>query len=427
MATGRHPGYRWLAVAAWVGVIYATIPFARWVRNHVVEHFGRGLFTWVVLAVIVAVMGVVLFRGYRKPGRLTRYGVMWLVGIGVVYVGWTFHLGKKAPEEAIHFVQYGVLGILLFRAYRPSVGDWTIYLAAGLAGAVIGSFDEFIQWVTPQRKFDLRDIGLNAGSCGLALLAIAQGTRPSLAPATADRRSWVRVCLLGAALWAVFVVSLLNTPRVQHAAEVRFPVLEKAFKHTHAMTEYGHRIEMPGIAIFKSRFSATGLRAEDAARAVEAAATLDAYHEAMHRGDRPEVYRQFLITHSEWADPFLHEAAVHLYRRDHYRHLAHRLRRKDPVEARLRATVAYREHHILQAYFGETLKRSIFDLRQDTVAWLYRMQDARVHYRSPVSRKLLTRWSPGEVKAGLGVVLLVWAGGCGYLFWRAPGRDPGCE
>ena len=37
------------------------------------------------------------------------------------------------PEEAVHFIQYGALGVLLFRAFSHRMRDPMIYLAAALA------------------------------------------------------------------------------------------------------------------------------------------------------------------------------------------------------------------------------------------------------------------------------------------------------
>ena len=60
--------------------------------------------------------------------------------------------------EAVHYVQYGTLSILLFRAFSHRVRDYSIYGAVILTGTLAGMVAETIQWLTPGRVFDLRDV-----------------------------------------------------------------------------------------------------------------------------------------------------------------------------------------------------------------------------------------------------------------------------
>jgi len=89
---------------------------------------------------------------------------------------------------------------------------------------------------------------------------------------------------------------------------------------------------------------------------------------------------------------FLHEARVHLFRRDHYIAVAwkHRASERD---YRLHSTVAYRENQIMEKYFGSTLHRSTFQLDPTLVIRLEREMDPALRYVSPVSAHLITRFS----------------------------------
>ena len=49
---------------------------------------------------------------------------------------------------------------------------YSLYLAALSIGCLVGTFDEVLQWMIPDRFWDFQDIGLNALSSGLFQLAL---------------------------------------------------------------------------------------------------------------------------------------------------------------------------------------------------------------------------------------------------------------
>ena len=63
------------------------------------------------------------------------------------------------------------------------------------------------------------------------------------------------------------------------------------------------------MGVFFSRFTREELRSLDGARADEAARRLDEFRD-------PARYAEFLRTWTPVSDPFVHEARVHLFRRD---------------------------------------------------------------------------------------------------------------
>ncbi|MBP1644251.1 MAG: hypothetical protein H6Q03_2920, partial [Acidobacteria bacterium] len=108
------------------------------------------------LALVLAGVAVrVLAR--RRAGRRE-----WLV---LVLVGATYVLAAmRMPivQERLHLAEYGGLALAFRRALALG--------AAGLA-ALAGLVDELIQGVLPNRQYDLRDVGFNAGAAVLALVA----------------------------------------------------------------------------------------------------------------------------------------------------------------------------------------------------------------------------------------------------------------
>ena len=71
--------------------------------------------------------------------------------------------------ERVHFLQYGLLGLLVSRAYK--ISSFKVFLASGLFIMSVGLVDEIIQWYLPNRYGDIRDVVMNSlgGLSGLWL------------------------------------------------------------------------------------------------------------------------------------------------------------------------------------------------------------------------------------------------------------------
>ena len=71
--------------------------------------------------------------------------------------------------ERVHFIQYGLLGLLVSRAYK--ISSLNMLLASGLFIMSVGLLDEGIQWFLPNRYGDIRDVVMNSlgGVSGLWL------------------------------------------------------------------------------------------------------------------------------------------------------------------------------------------------------------------------------------------------------------------
>jgi len=77
-----------------------------------------------------------------------------------------FTLLMKLPLaiERIHFLEFGILALLLRKSFSWRFSFKTQYCVAIFLTALIGLLDEFLQFYLPKRVFDLRDISLNAFS-----------------------------------------------------------------------------------------------------------------------------------------------------------------------------------------------------------------------------------------------------------------------
>lgn len=369
----------WAAVVAWSLVIFTAIPLARRIQGAVRESLGSETFGWLVVACAVVGATATLQSLRRAERPLSASRVFWLLATTGVLIGYTALLWGN-PEEAVHLLQYGVLGILLHRALAHRLHDSGIYFVAAALGALVGIVDEFIQWLTPGRYWGLRDVWLNFFAGAVVQLGIAFGVRPMAISGAPGPRSIRALCGATAACVLALGLSLLNTPPVILSLS-QLPGLGFLASNETVMLEYGHLHMSPAGARFRSRFSVDELRVLDARRGAEAAAILDE-----HRSDN--AYSDFLDRYTPITDPFVHEARVHLFRRD--RHLARA--KVNPKERYRREgmSVAFHENQILEHYFTETLGHSSYVFDDDLKQRIEADFLPSWPYESAVSRKLLT-------------------------------------
>ena len=161
-----HRARRWLIVAAYVGTIFATIPFAPrlWFGlSHVTGLELEPLALSILIAAGVGLSIPVLMR----PRAATILAVAIVV---TLYVA-ANRLPFQAPAERLHFLEYGLLPVLIAWAQdrRRSVGHRL--LIGAIASTGIGVVDELIQAVAPSRVMEFADIVLNASSASLGAVA----------------------------------------------------------------------------------------------------------------------------------------------------------------------------------------------------------------------------------------------------------------
>ena len=183
------------------------------------------------------------------------------------------------------------------------------------------------------------------------------------------------------------------------------------------MAEYGYRYDDPDIGIFRSRLSPDEMRSADLVRATEAAAILNIYR------DRSS-YKDFLSIYTPVNDPFLHEARVHLYSRDH--HLKKSLdAQNEPHVYERHLSVAWHENRFMETYFSNTLRASTYYWPERFRALAFRHLVKERPYESRVSRDLITRFTEGQVALFFIALILIlsaaiWRLGKGY---PSPGLD----
>lgn len=158
----------WGAAVAYIAFVYATVPVFPMVWDRLRDH-TEGAIEHLGVLVIAALAMAVLGRLWRCTGRTAwqPYAVL-----GFVFAAYGYLLARFGtfPAERLHLVEYGLVSFFLLRALRLDLSPRAAYLASLMLTIVVGFGDECIQWVLPQRFFELKDVQLNAISGALGLV-----------------------------------------------------------------------------------------------------------------------------------------------------------------------------------------------------------------------------------------------------------------
>ena len=165
-------------------------------RNYVLL-FGVGVLAAVGLAILIAFVRI-------RERRAQRFALLVIALVfGGSYMWWT---ATPYPEvnavERVHFVEYGLIAFLFYRAGLPrrslgeggrSAGDPSIVILPTLAAFTVGTFDEWLQWFIPFRVGEAHDVFINLAAivCGL-LFSLALQPPPEFS-SRLRAESWRRI------------------------------------------------------------------------------------------------------------------------------------------------------------------------------------------------------------------------------------------
>jgi hypothetical protein len=169
----------WVLAGSCLLLIYSSLyivrPLTEWLREANLLRLSVGG----AFLVAAAWVGLALLR--KRPGWR-----VWTALTGIA-LGYVLLLSRfELPEERMHFLEYGIVGGLVYAALlerqratsadsaKPSgVGGnlWPAVFAFLITGTA-GWIDEGIQAVLPNRFYDLRDVAMNAAAGALAVFSI---------------------------------------------------------------------------------------------------------------------------------------------------------------------------------------------------------------------------------------------------------------
>ncbi|HEX6165025.1 MAG TPA: VanZ family protein [Vicinamibacterales bacterium] len=233
-----------IAMIASAAIVLGS-PFMGQLQSFLRRSLSTRAYLWLFGVGLLVAIGVILVLALTRirERRAPRFGLMAIALLfGGTYMWWT---ATPYPEinavERVHFVQYGLIAFLFYRAWKYA-GDPSIVILPLLAAFTVGTLDEWLQWFIPYRVGEAHDVFLNLASivCGL-LFAIA-----ILPPAAFEARlhpaSWHRVGTVSAVVWLIFAGFV-------------------------SQVHLGHENDVPDIGRFKSHYSTAQLNALQADRA----------------------------------------------------------------------------------------------------------------------------------------------------------------
>jgi hypothetical protein len=246
-----HPQPRLRAARFILGIVIAaalvlSAPFIGFVRSWIRATFP-GQFVRIIGGTIAALGAAAIIAAIRRirEHRLLRYGAL----IGALGCAAWFSVLEATGNadvdvvQRFHFVEYGVITFLFYRAWRP-LGDVAILAMPILAGLLVGAADEWLQWFIPNRVGEIADILLNGIAIGCGLL-FSLGADPP------ERFTWMPR-----------PGSILRVGRLAAVTILTIAV----FVH---IVHLGYDIRDQEVGTFKSRYSMTGLPALALAKRAE--------------------------------------------------------------------------------------------------------------------------------------------------------------
>lgn len=166
----RMEWVRWAQAATCVALTYATLNSARAVVDALRDRNQLRVTVAGLFILVGAMIAVAVLR--RRPSR----SEVRVLALSAVVYAVLLPLLERA-EERLHFLQYGLIGALVYSALdhrwvRPGVRSEGVAAAVAIAIVlVVGWVDEGIQYFLPERYYDLRDVAFNliAGALAVAI------------------------------------------------------------------------------------------------------------------------------------------------------------------------------------------------------------------------------------------------------------------
>lgn len=198
-----------LAIGAATALVLSA-PFVGQIRSAIRTAFPGQYLLIVAGTAALGLAAALASAAWRiRDHRLARYGVIALaIIIAASYSIWTASpSAERNAVERFHFLQYGLIAFLFYRAWRP-LGDGGVLLLPVLAGLIVSAAEEWLQWFIPNRVGEINDVLLNlvAICCGLLFsLGIAPPQRVTLSTRPDTRRRLARLSIATLGALAVFV------------------------------------------------------------------------------------------------------------------------------------------------------------------------------------------------------------------------------
>lgn len=201
----------WTYVLVCSVFIYMTIPVGRGLQKFIYQTVGKSFFTYAVLFMLGSMLVAVLYFLITGLKTLRHSQFIWIFACAGAYALIVFSI-QEHPEEAVHFLEFGLLAYFLFRALSHKVRDWTVYPSTIFCVLLGGLINEFLQWMTPGRFWDFKDVGFDTLSGIIFVVGVWKGIEPEGVKGPV-RKASVRLLINMVTLDLVLLgICLTNTP-----------------------------------------------------------------------------------------------------------------------------------------------------------------------------------------------------------------------
>jgi hypothetical protein len=195
----------WTAIIASFSVIIAAPLVGQlnvWLRDVAPGNYATVLAVVVVCAAILALGSAILTIRDR---RLERFA--WIAAAAVIAIGYGLAARTGVADvdaaERFHFVEYGLLALLFYKAFRPA-RDGAVIVMPLLCGVIVGTAEEWLQWFVPARVGEMKDVLLNLVAVSAGVLFAIGLEPPPRVTLTLHRDTRRRVAAVGSLAIATF-------------------------------------------------------------------------------------------------------------------------------------------------------------------------------------------------------------------------------
>ncbi|MBF0296390.1 MAG: VanZ family protein [Magnetococcales bacterium] len=168
----HYPGPRWAVVGGYLLTIYLTLPLTPIVARASFKLMGKRETGLVISAGLILALLASLTIVFLRIGKGRRL----LAALPFVAILALAATTVDNPVERVHFLEYGLLAYLVFRAAGKPRGRGLAWVYCAVV--VAGFSDELIQGMLPNRFFDLHDVAMNAVGSAIGLWFGVMTRRP---------------------------------------------------------------------------------------------------------------------------------------------------------------------------------------------------------------------------------------------------------
>jgi len=162
---------QWKWVLLYTAFLLSSLNIARGVLDWLADRNLTGLIS---IALVLAGFGclVLIIRRIRQvQERISVSSWVRLFAFLALYLVCVVE-ATSITVERVHFIEYGLLGLLCLQAVGSQYGSARRVAYAVVVGFVIGFIDEVIQGLLLSRYYDLRDVSINLLGVGLPILGL---------------------------------------------------------------------------------------------------------------------------------------------------------------------------------------------------------------------------------------------------------------